>query len=91
MAKPFINRRFKNNSTLKKIWGDEYSIAPKRGTVKPGSFFLSNNWDFNLAGYLFEKLSGIGIYDAVDSILAQPLTMEDWDKKINHKYMNTLK
>jgi len=72
-------------------WGDEYAIAPKRGSVKPGSFFLYNNWDFNLAGYLFEKLSGIGIYDAIDSMLAKPLKMEDWDKKIQHKDSDTLK
>ncbi len=71
--------------------GDEYAIAPKRGSVKPGSFFLYNNWDFNLAGYLFEKLSGIGIYDAVDSMLARPLNMEDWDKKIQQKAADTLK
>ncbi|MBL0337263.1 MAG: serine hydrolase [Chitinophagaceae bacterium] len=71
--------------------GDEYAIAPKRGSVKPGSFFLYNNWDFNLAGYLFEKLSGIGIYDAVDSMLARPLNMEDWDKKIQHKDADTIK
>jgi CubicO group peptidase (beta-lactamase class C family) len=71
--------------------GDEYAIAPKRGSVRPGSFFLYNNWDFNLAGCLFEKLSGIGIYDAVDSMLAQPLNMEDWDKKIQQKATDTLK
>lgn len=71
--------------------GDEYAIAPKRGSVKPGSFFLYNNWDFNLAGYLFEKLSGIGIYDAVDSMLALPLNMEDWDKKIQQKAADTVK
>ena len=72
-------------------WGDEYAIAPVRGSVKPGSFFLYNNWDFNLAGYLFEKLSGVGIYDAVDSMLARPLNMEDWDKKIQQKDADTLK
>lgn len=71
--------------------GDEYAIAPKRGSVKPGSFFLYNNWDFNLAGYVFEKLSGVGIYDAVDSMLARPLNMEDWDKKYQHKDADTVK
>jgi len=71
--------------------GDEFAIAPKRGTVLPGSFFLYNNWDFNLAGYLFEKLTGIGIYDAVDSMLARPLKMEDWNRKIQHKDADTSK
>jgi len=71
--------------------GDEYAIAPKRGTVVPGSLFLYNNWDFNLAGYLFEKLSGVGIYDAVDSMIARPLKMEDWDKNFQHKDGDTSK
>jgi CubicO group peptidase (beta-lactamase class C family) len=71
--------------------GDEYTIAPKRGSIQPGSLFLYNNWDFNLAGYLFEKLSGIGIYEAVDSILALPLNMEDWNKKIQQKATDSLK
>jgi CubicO group peptidase (beta-lactamase class C family) len=71
--------------------GDEFSIAPKRGTVIPGSLFLYNNWDFNLAGYLFEHLTGIGIYDAVDSMLARPLKMEDWNREIQHKDGDTLK
>jgi len=70
--------------------GDEFAIAPKRGTVIPGSFFLYNNWDFNLAGYIFEKLTGVGIYDAVDSMLARPLKMEDWDKEMQHKDGDTL-
>ncbi len=65
--------------------GDEFAIAPKRGSVVPGTFFLYNNWDFNLVGDLFETLTGIGIYDAVDSMLARPLKMEDWNRKIQHK------
>lgn len=72
-------------------WGDEYAIAPKRGSVKPGTLFLYNNWDFNLAGYLFEKLTGTGIYDAVDSMLARPLHMEDWDKAIQQKAVDASK
>ncbi len=65
--------------------GDERAIAPNRGTVTPGSLFIYNNWDFNLAGYVFEKLSGLNIYHAVDSMLAQPLHMQDWDIKMQHK------
>ncbi|MEO6131780.1 MAG: serine hydrolase [Saprospiraceae bacterium] len=65
--------------------GDERAIAPHRGTVDPGSLFLYNNWDFNLAGYIFEKLSGVNIYQAVDSMLVKPLYMEDWDMTKQHK------
>lgn len=65
--------------------GDEYPIAPNRGTVKPGSLFLYNNWDFNLAGYVFEQQTKTNIYDALESILAQPLQLEDWDKSLQKK------
>ncbi|WP_177192158.1 serine hydrolase domain-containing protein [Chitinophaga arvensicola] len=65
--------------------GDEYPIAPNRGTVAPGSLFLYNNWDFNLAGAVFERQTGVGIYTAIDSMLAGPLKMQDWDKSIQHK------
>lgn len=72
-------------------FGDEFAIAPKRGTVTPGSLFLYNNWDFNLAGYLFENLTGLGIYNAVDSMLARPLMMEDWNRKLQQKDADTSK
>jgi hypothetical protein len=59
--------------------GDATDQAPKRGTVKPGSFWLYNNWDFNIAGYILEYKTGRTIYQLIDSILARPLQMQDWD------------
>lgn len=38
--------------------GDASAMAPKRGSVQPGSFWLYNNWDFNIAGYILEQQSG---------------------------------
>lgn len=32
--------------------------APERGSKEPGSYFLYNNWDFNVAGFVFEKETG---------------------------------
>ena len=32
--------------------------TPPRGTYKPGEHFHYNNWDFNVAGFVFEKLTG---------------------------------
>ena len=49
--------------------GDEFLIAPQRGSKQPGSFFLYNNWGFNAAGVIFEKETGVNIFDAVDSML----------------------
>jgi CubicO group peptidase (beta-lactamase class C family) len=65
--------------------GDASAMAPKRGSVKPGSFWLYNNWDFNIAGYILEQQTGKSIYELVDSILARPLGMEDWKIKAQRK------
>ena len=60
--------------------GDESAIAPPRGTKEPGSFYLYNNWDFNAAGAIFEQQTGVKIFDAMDSLLAKPLEMQDWKR-----------
>ncbi len=58
---------------------------PKRGSKEPGSFHLYNNWDFNVAGYIFEKETGKNIYDAVGQDFAIPLKMQDWDRSKQKK------
>lgn len=65
--------------------GDFRRFAPERGTVKPGSYWLYNNWDFNAAGYLFEQEANTDIYDEVESQLAIPLQMQDWDRSLQTK------
>jgi CubicO group peptidase (beta-lactamase class C family) len=60
--------------------GDDLAHAPPRGSVTPGSRFLYNNWDFNAAGAVFEQITGRNIYDALQSELAQPLEMQDFDR-----------
>lgn len=62
--------------------GDALYLAPERGTKTPGTFWLYSNWDFNVAGFILEKLSGKCIYDLVDSMLARPLQMQDWNRSI---------
>jgi CubicO group peptidase (beta-lactamase class C family) len=59
--------------------------APKRGSKEPGSYFLYNNWDFNVAGFIFEKETGKNIYDAVEQDFAIPLKMQDWDRNKQKK------
>lgn len=66
--------------------GDFLEFAPKRGSVKPGSYWLYNNWDFNIAGYIFESLTSKNIYDEITNQLAIPLQMQDWDRSIQQKY-----
>jgi CubicO group peptidase (beta-lactamase class C family) len=62
---------------------------PHRGSELPGMYFHYNDWDFNAAGTAFEKLTGKNIYDALETDLAEPLQMQDFDrskqKKITHQ------
>lgn len=65
--------------------GDMIHLAPQRGDVKPGELWVYNNWDFNMAGHIFEKLTQKNIYDEIDSQFAIPLQMEDWDRTTQEK------
>lgn len=56
------------------------AMCPARGSQFPGTFFCYYNWDFNAAGTAFEKLTGRNIYDALESDLARPLGMQDFDR-----------
>lgn len=71
--------------------GDYLEFAPKRGSVKHGEYWLYSNWDFNVAGYIFEKETHKDIYDEVERILARPLHMQDWNRSLQHKDGDTSK
>ncbi len=60
--------------------GDSTALAPARGSQKPGSYFLYNNWDFNAAGAAFERMTGKDIYEALETDLARPIGMQDFDR-----------
>lgn len=53
----------------------------KRGSVKPGDYFVYNNWDFNVAGSILEKKSGNSVYQEIEEQLAIPLGFQDWNIK----------
>ena len=53
---------------------------PRRGSEPPGMYFHYNDWDFNAAGTAFEKATGKNIYDALQSDLAVPIGMQDFDR-----------
>ena len=55
-----------------------------RGKTMPGEKFVYNNWDFNVAGTVFELKTGKTIYEAFYEDFAQPLQLQDWDLK-RHK------
>ena len=52
---------------------------PERGKTEPGTKFIYNNWDFNVAGTVFEMKAGKSIYKAFDKEFAKPLGLQDWD------------
>jgi len=60
--------------------GDDLASAPPRGSQKHGTYYLYSNWDFNALGTIFEKETGRDIYDALESDLAKPLGMQDFNR-----------
>jgi CubicO group peptidase (beta-lactamase class C family) len=56
------------------------SDTPPRGSKEPGTYFLYNNWDFNVAGAVFEKLTGKSVFQALEADLAGPLQFQDFDR-----------
>ena len=64
------------------------SYQPRRGTEIPGNYFTYNEWDFNAAGTAFEKLTGKNIYDALETELARPIGMQDFDREKQVKVDN---
>ena len=64
---------------------DPTDNPPARGSQYPGTFFYYNGWDFNAAGTAFEKLTGKNIFDAVQTDLAEPIGMQDYDRKRQKK------
>ena len=65
--------------------GDNLADAPPRGSQKHGAYFLYSNWDFNALGTIFEQETGRNIYDALESDLARPIGMQDFDREAQKK------
>ena len=57
----------------------------ERGSVNPGEYFVYNNWDFNLAGYILEEKSKKSVYQEIEEQLAIPLGFQDWNIKNQKK------
>ncbi len=55
-----------------------HNLKPERGTFRPGTFWIYNNWDFNVLGTIFEKLTGKKIFQALKEDIADPIGMEDF-------------
>ena len=58
--------------------GDASDRAPPRGSVRPGSYFLYNNWDFNALGAIYERQTGRDFYQAFAQDIAAPIGLRDY-------------
>jgi uncharacterized protein (TIGR02145 family) len=70
--------------------GNEF-LFPERGSKKPNTHFVYNNWDFNAAGFIFEKLTGQSIYQSFEKDIAHHIGLEDWDASKQYKSGDTTK
>jgi CubicO group peptidase (beta-lactamase class C family) len=69
--------------------GDDLANAPPRGSQQHGTYYLYNNWDFNAIGAIFEQETGRNIYDALETDLARPIRMQDFDRANQRKSGDT--
>lgn len=58
---------------------DQDRNRPLRGQYAPGTYWFYNNWDFNVAGVIYEQLTETDLYTAFTEQIAGPLGMEDFD------------
>ncbi len=57
---------------------DQDQERPARGAYAPGTHWFYNNWDFNIAGVIYQKKTGEGLYDAFLRRIAKPIGMQDY-------------
>jgi len=61
--------------------GDATDRAPARGSVRHGTYFLYNNWDFNVLGAILERETKRSVYALFSDDIAAPLGLQDWNRK----------
>jgi CubicO group peptidase (beta-lactamase class C family) len=54
------------------------AARPKRWSHAPGTFWYYNNWDFNVAGVIFERAVKNSIFREFKTQVAEPIGMEDY-------------
>jgi CubicO group peptidase (beta-lactamase class C family) len=62
------------------------AARPKRGSHAPGTFWYYNNWDFNVLGEIYQRVTGHSLYTAVEHDLAGPLGWRDFDPMRDARY-----
>jgi len=57
----------------------------------PGTVWAYNNWDYNALTTIFQKKTGLTIYEAFHKGIAEPLEMQDFsDKSVYYEYEKEL-
>jgi CubicO group peptidase (beta-lactamase class C family) len=59
-------------------------VRPKRGSHKPGTFWYYNNWDFNALGTIFRQETGVDVFQAFRTRIADPTGMQDFRSEDQH-------
>jgi CubicO group peptidase (beta-lactamase class C family) len=59
---------------------------PARGAHAPGERMVYSNWDFNVLGNIYERVSTKSIFLGFDRLIADPLRMQDWDPFVHGGY-----
>jgi CubicO group peptidase (beta-lactamase class C family) len=57
---------------------------PPRDSHAPGTFWYYNNWDFNTVGAIYERSTGVRIFDALQAEIAIPIGMQDYAPSDGH-------
>lgn len=63
---------------------DQDETRPARGAHAPGTHWFYNNWDFNVAGVIYERVTRTSLYEAFDSLIARPIGMQDYSPGDGH-------
>lgn len=53
-------------------------LKPPRFSERAGTHWYYNNWDFNVAGTIYERATGRKIFEAIAEDIAKPIGMEDY-------------
>jgi CubicO group peptidase (beta-lactamase class C family) len=59
---------------------------PPRGSHPPGTFWCYNDWDFNVLGHSYERITGRSVFVAFEHELAGPMGLADWDSYRHGSY-----
>ena len=64
---------------------------PKRGSHKPGAFWIYNNWDFNALSTIYNDKTSADLFEEFEAQIAKPLRMQDFELRHTYYHLEALK